>query len=279
MKTVQAGIFCLSCSFLLLEPHHRPRQGTKCTSACVSYSTQCTPESFLSCAKSLALSLNAPYEEQGWFLVFVIPQKKCFHCQWKKWAYLCLVACFQTMATSHMPGKSFFCSHMEDWLDELIWLENSLFPTMPPAHPATTPVVAASCFPCLAHYTTWSYRLLGQGTASGLGASFFLCLLEELARNCRQGGEISISRWQINIFIWQIKAPRLLSSGRELSPLKSESMPRSPGKRKVVEPAQNKESFRATVVVCIHSILGSVQWCHFDITVLKMLKKRCQAYL
>lgn len=48
--------------------------------------------------------------------------------------------------------------------------------------------------------------------------------------------------------------------------LHPESMPRSLGRRKVVEPTQSKEGFGATVVACIHSTLGSVRWGHFDIT-------------
>lgn len=159
-------------------------------------------------------------------------------------------------------------------------------PPCPQPTPPPSPVAAVSCFPSLVHYTTWSHGLFGQGRASGLGASLFLwhsqlCLLEEPARNCSQGGEISVSRWQINIFMWQIKALQLLSSGHELSPLKSEG--RIPylyaqqacqeAQGEVVEPTQNKESFRATVVACIHSTPGSVQWGRFDITVLQMLKR------
>lgn len=161
VETVQADFFCLSCTLLLLELHHRPRQGTKCTSACASCSTQCTPESFLSCAESLALSLKAPHEAQGWFLVFFISQNKCIHWQWKNWAHLCLIACFQIMTASHMPGKSYFCSHMEDWFDKLIWLENTLFPTMPLAHPTTTSSNQLLPFP------SPSYPLVSQAVGPG----------------------------------------------------------------------------------------------------------------
>lgn len=48
------------------------------------------------------------------------------------------MSCFQIMGASHMPGKSLFCSYMEAWFDKAIWLGNTLFLTMPPAHPTTT---------------------------------------------------------------------------------------------------------------------------------------------
>lgn len=78
--------------------------------------------------------------------------------------------CFQIMATSHMPGKSLFCSYMEGWFDKLIWLGILFSSPCPQPTPPPPPVAAVSCFPSLVHYATWSYRLLGQGRASGPGS-------------------------------------------------------------------------------------------------------------
>lgn len=143
--------------------NHRPRQATKCTSACASYSTQCTPESFLSCAKSLALSLKAPHVEQGWFLVFSIPQNKCFQCQWKYRAHLCLVARFQIMAASHMSGKSFFAVTWKAGLTNWFGWKTLSFPPCPQPTLPSPPVVAVSCFPSPVHYTTSSYSCWARG--------------------------------------------------------------------------------------------------------------------
>lgn len=45
--------------------------------------------------------------------------------------------------------------------------------------------------------------------------------------------------------------------------LHQKALQEAPGRRKVVEPTQNKEGFGATLVAPVHSILGSVQWGEF----------------
>lgn len=229
---------------------------------------------------------------KGGFLFSLFPKISAFTASER----IGLICAWLLVSKSWLPptclAKAFFAVTWKAGLTHCFGWKILFLPPCPQLTPPAPPVVAGSCFPSLC--TTWSHRLLGQERAGGLGGFFSLqhsqlCLLEELARSCTQGGEISISRWQINIFTWQIKAAQLLSSGHELSSLKSEgkipcictqeSMPRSPGRRKVVEPTQNKESFRATVVACIHSTLGRVLWGPFDITVLQMLKKGCQACL
>ena len=131
-------------------------------------------------------------------------------------------------------------------------------------------VLAVSCFPLLVQHTTGSYRLLVQERASGPGASFFpwlgqLCLLQELTelQSRRRDQYLQMADQYLQMADQSTSAPSLGASiklfevrKQESMSLHPESMPRSPGRRKVVEPTQNKKGFGAMLVASVHSIPG-----------------------
>lgn len=173
---MEADFFCLLCSFLLLESHHKLRQGTKWISAWASSSMLCAPASFLSYAESLALSFRHLIRSKGGFLFCFFPKisaslpVKELGSSVPGFLFPNLHCCL-----AH-AGTSFFAVTWEAGLrNRFGWKILHFFP----------PVLAVSCFPSLVQHTTWSYRLLEQESASGPGASFFLwhgqlCLLQEL---------------------------------------------------------------------------------------------------
>lgn len=191
---MQADFFYLLCSFLLLESHHRSRQGTEWISAWVSYSMPCAPTSFLSCAESLALGFRHLIRSKGGVLFCFFLQNKCFIAS-EKIVLIC--ACLLIPKPSLLPRTCWhriFCSHRGSWLEEPIWLENT---------PLFFPSVSCQLLP----FPGPMYHLVIQALGAGEWPWSLLIPMARPAvqelRNLSQGGEISISRWQI-------RAPQLL---------------------------------------------------------------------
>lgn len=179
----------------------------------------------------------------------------------------------------HAWQKLFLQSH-----GKLVWqtdlVENTLFLTMSPAHPTTTSSGSSQLLP----FPGPLYRLVIQAVGPGESKwpwSLLLPVAQPAVPAAGAGKELQSRRDQylqvadqyLHVADQSTSAPFFRARiklfevrGWDSMSLHPESMPRSLGRRKMVEPTQSKEVFGATVVACIHSTLGSVRWGRADIT-------------
>lgn len=152
------------------------------------------PTSFFSCAESLALSFRHLIRSKGGVLFCFFPQNKCFIASEK---IMLICACLLIPKPSLLPCTCWhriFCSHRGSWLEEPIWLENT---------PLFFPSVSCQLLPFPGPVYHLVIQALGAGEWPGSLLNPMARPAVQELRNLSQGGEISISRWQI-------RAPQLL---------------------------------------------------------------------